>query len=85
MSVKMSNKSNTNNGVNQAGASSEGLFPGRCPIGEQKGPGCHQTTANRRTRRRKWSQEENRAVMQCYYTKWVWEKWTEEETACHME
>ena len=52
MSVKMSNKSKPNNGVNEAGASSEGVLPGRCPIGEQVGPGHHQTTADRRTTRR---------------------------------
>ena len=38
MSVKMSNKSKLNNGVNETGPSSEGLSPGRCPIGEQDGP-----------------------------------------------
>ena len=67
MSVKMSNKSRPNNDVNEAGASSGGLSPGRCPIGEQDGPAHHRTTADRRTRRRKWSQEENRVVMKCYY------------------
>ena len=59
-SVKMSHKSKPNNNVNEAGVSSEGLLPDRCPIGEQDGPGCHQTTADR------GSQEENRVVMQCY-------------------
>ena len=67
MSVIMSNKSKPNNNMNEAGASSEGLLPSRCPIGEQDGPGRHQTTADRRTTRRKWSQEENRVVMHCYY------------------
>ena len=52
MSVKMSNKSKPNNGVNEAGASNKGLSPGRCPIGEQEGPGCHRTTADRRTTRK---------------------------------
>ena len=66
MSVKMSNKSKPNKGVNEAEASSEGLLPGKCPIGEQDGPSHHRTTADRRTTRRKWSQEENRVVMQCY-------------------
>ena len=37
MSVKMSNKSKSNKGVNVPGASSESLSPGRCPIGEQVG------------------------------------------------
>ena len=63
----MSSKSKPNNGVNEAGVSSEGLLPGRCPIGEQDGPGRHRTTADRRTMRRKWSKEENQVVMQCYY------------------
>ena len=67
MSVKMSNKSKPNNGVNEAVASSESLLPGRCPIGEQDGPGCHWTTADRRTTRRKWSQKENRVLIHCYY------------------
>ena len=67
MSVKISNKSKPNKGVNEAGASSEGLSPGRCLIGEQDGPSCHQTIAVRRTMRRKWSQEQNRVVMKCYY------------------
>ena len=67
MNGKMLNKSKPSNGVNEAGASSEGLSPGRCPIGEQDGLGCHRTTADRRKTRRKWSQEENRVIMQCYY------------------
>ena len=67
MSVKMSNKSKPKHGVNEAGVSTEGLSPSRCPIGKQDGPSRHRTTADRRTTRRKWSQEENRVVMQCYY------------------
>ena len=63
----MSNKSKPNNGINETKASSEDLSPGRCPIGEQGGPGRRQTTADRRTTRRKWSPEENRVVRQCYY------------------
>ena len=63
----MSNKIKPNNSVNEAEASSEGLSPSRCPMGEQDGPGHHGTTAARRKMRRKWSQEENKAVMQCYY------------------
>ena len=53
--------------MNEAEASREGLSPSRCPIGEQNGPGCHQTTADTSTTWRKWSREENRVVMQCYY------------------
>ena len=66
MSVKISNKSKPNNSINEVGASSEDLLPGRCPIGEQDGPSCHRTTADRRTTRRKWPQEENRVVVECY-------------------
>ena len=49
MSVKISNKSKLNNSMNEAEASHEGLSPSRCPIGEQNGPGCHQTTADTST------------------------------------
>ena len=41
MSVQMSNKSKPNNSMNEARASSESPSPGRCPIGEQDGPGHH--------------------------------------------
>ena len=67
MSVKISNQSKPSNGVNEAGASSEGLSPVRCPIGKQDGPGRHWATADRSATRRKWSQEKNRVVMQSYY------------------
>ena len=63
----MSNKSKPKNSMNEDGASNEGLPPGRCPSGEEDGPGHHQTIADRRATRRTWSQEENRVVMQCYY------------------
>ena len=43
----MSNKSKPNNDVNEAGASSEGFSPGRCPIGEQDELSLHQTNADR--------------------------------------
>ena len=59
MCAKTSNKSKPNNGMTEAGASSEGLSPGKCPIVGQDGPNHHQTNAIRRTKRRKWSQEEN--------------------------
>ena len=57
MRVKMSKKSKPNNSVNEARASREGLLPGSCPIDEQGALGRHGTTADRRTTRRKWSQE----------------------------
>ena len=53
--------------MDEDGASSEGVLSSSCSIGEQDGPGCHQTTAARGTTRWKWSQEENREVMQCNY------------------
>ena len=51
MNVEISSKSKSNNGVNEAGASSEGLLPGRCPLGKQDGSGFQRTTADRRTTR----------------------------------
>ena len=48
-----------NNGVNGAGASSEGASPGRCPVGEQHRPGRHPDTA-----RLKRNKEVNRVVME---------------------
>ena len=63
----MSNKSKPNNRMYEAGASNEGLSLGRYPIGEQDWYGRHQTTADRKKTRKKWSQEENRVVMQCSY------------------
>ena len=67
MYVKTSNKSKPNNGMTDAGASSEGLSPGKYPIVGQDGPNHHRTNTIRRTKRRKRSQEENWVVMQCYY------------------
>ena len=62
----MSEMSNyEDNGVNEIGTNSEGLSPGRCTMAQQHGPGRHPDTA-RRTRR-KWSHEENRVVMECFY------------------
>ena len=54
-----------NNGVNETGTKGEGLSPGRCLMAQQHEPGRHQATARRI--RRKWSQEDNRIVMECYY------------------
>ena len=47
--------------------SSEGLSSGRCLTEQQGGPGRHRTT-EKVGRRRKWSQEVNRIVMECYYS-----------------
>ena len=66
MSV-MSNQSFSMNSVKETGTNSgEGLSPGRCPTEQNGGPGRHRTTANR-GRRKKWSQEVNRIVMECCY------------------
>ena len=56
----------TDNGVTETGTSGEGLSPGRCFMVQQHEPGRQKATA-RRTRR-KWSQDENRIVMECYYS-----------------
>ena len=67
MSV-MSNQSFSMNDVKGAGGNSgEDLSPGRCPIEQQDGSGCHITTTEAGTRR-KWSQEINRIIMECYYS-----------------
>ena len=50
------------NGVNEIGALHGGPSPGRCPMGEQRRPGCYQKTA-----RTGWSKQMNVAVMECYF------------------
>ena len=65
MSV-MSTSDVPNNGVNETRSINEGLSPGRCPTEEQCGPGRHPATAPK-IQRRKWSQEENRIVIECYF------------------
>ena len=56
------------NGMKEAGTNrGEGLSPDRCPTEHQCGPGRHRTTA-KGGRGRKWSQEVNRIVMECYYS-----------------
>ena len=39
----------------------EGLLPGKCPAGKQRGPGRHQITA-----RKKWTKEEIKTAISCY-------------------
>ena len=66
MSV-MSNQSFLMNDVKKAGTNSgEGLSPGRCPNEQHGGLGHHRTTA-KGGKRRKWSQEVNRIVIECFY------------------
>ena len=55
-----------NNGLNGTGSQCEGPSPGRCPMKEQRGPGCHPATAQR-VQSRKWCQHDNRVVIECYY------------------
>ena len=54
------------NGVNETGTSGEGLSPGRCFMAQQHEPGRQQATARRI--RRKWSQDDNKIFMECYYS-----------------
>ena len=62
----MDNQIGSNNCVNETGAECESFSPGRCSMVQQHGPGRHQATAAV-TRRRKWTQDDNRMVMKCYY------------------
>ena len=58
----MSLNNSLHNGVNEARTDNcEGLSPGRCPVGKQRGPGFHQSSA-----RKKWKKEENKAAISCY-------------------
>ena len=59
---EMSTNDITNNDVSGAGTLCEGPSSGRCPVGEQRGPGRHSTTA-----RVKWNKEVNKVVMECFY------------------
>ena len=59
---EMNTNNITDNDVNRAGTLCEGPTSGRCPVGEQRGPGRHPTTA-----RMKWNKEVNRRVMECFY------------------
>ena len=69
----MSNKSKHSNGLSKAGASNEGLTPGRCSLGEQNGPDRHRTTADRRKKKMVSRREQSSNAMPLQ--KWVWEKW----------
>ena len=57
----MSNNGSSNNGVNEGGTTCEALSPGRCPTAQQRQP------ATARRIRKKWSYEENRIVMECFF------------------
>ena len=62
----MDNQFDSNNGVNETGAECESFRPGRCSVVKQHGSGRQQATAVV-TRRRKWTQDDNRMAMKCYY------------------
>ena len=52
----------TNNVVKEGRTDNcEDLLPGRCPVGKQRQPGHHQTTA-----RKKWTKEENKTAISCF-------------------
>ena len=59
------------NGVSGTGISDEGTSPGRVAGGQQPAPGRHPATAMHGNRsgkgRRRWSIEENKVVMECYF------------------
>ena len=59
------------NGVNGTGVFDKGASPGRVAGGQQPGPSCYPATATQesgsRKGRRKWSIEENRVLMECYF------------------
>ena len=66
--IGSSNHSNNmlDNDVNRTGTKNgESPSSGRCPMAQQHGPGRHPTTAGRM--RRKWTQQENRVVMECLF------------------
>ena len=63
----MENCDLSDNGVNETRTFGDGLSPGRCSMETHRVPGRHQATATARIRWRKWTQHENRMVMECYY------------------
>ena len=62
----MINETNPENGVNGTQTYGEGSSPSAATGGQQPVPSHQQTTTQRRVRR-KWYQEDNRRVMECYY------------------
>ena len=60
---EMKDMNTINNDVNGTGShGAESASSGRCPTGEQRGPGRHPATA-----RTGWTKEMNIAVMECYF------------------
>ena len=62
----MQNDNLSKNGVNEIGANSEGLSPGRSPPAQQRGSGRHHATAGIRIGRKKWEKEVNKVVIECW-------------------
>ena len=62
---EMQNDNLLNNGVNENGANSEGLSPGRSPLARQRGSSRHHATAGIRIGRKKW-EEVNKVVIECW-------------------
>ena len=63
----MINETNPENGVNGTQTYGEGSLPGAATGGQQPVPSRQQLTTVQRSVRRKWCQEDNRRVMECYY------------------
>ena len=58
----MSLNNSLNNGANEARTDNcESLSPSRCPVGKQRGLGCHQNTT-----RKRWTKQEKRSAISCY-------------------
>ena len=63
----MINETYPENGVNGTQTYGEGSSPGAATGGQQPVPSRQQLTTVQRSVRRKWSQEDNRRLMECYY------------------
>ena len=63
--------SDMSNGAKETGVIDKGASPGRVAGGQQLAPGHYPATAAKesgsRKGRRKWSVEENKALMECYF------------------
>ena len=64
----MQNDNLSNNGVNEIGANSEGLSPGRSPPAQQRGSGRHHATAGIRIGRTKWEKEVLLLLLEHFYS-----------------
>ena len=63
---RMSNIEFHTNDVNGTGAYREGVASGRCPVDQQRRPGCHPATAEQQQKRLGWSKEDNKRLFECY-------------------